>query len=66
MVDRTPLLTIGEVANGLRMKPRNVRELIRSGQLKAHDFGGEVLVEETAVGAYLEDNTLYPDQDWDG
>jgi hypothetical protein len=58
------LLTVAEVVCELRMSPRNVRALIRSGQIRSYEFCGEPLVEATDLVTYLRDNTLYPDQGW--
>ncbi len=60
------LLTIKEVAGRLRVKPRTVRWLIRKQQLKARRIGDYVLIDESAVIAFIEANTVPAHPEWEG
>lgn len=60
------LLTINEVAGRLRVKPRTVRWLIRKQQITARRIGGYVLIDESAVTAFIEVNTVPAHPEWEG
>ena len=48
------LLTVGEAAAALQRNDRFIRDLLRSGELKAHSVGGLIRVAESALLEYLE------------
>ncbi len=52
------LLTIDEAAGLLNVKPRTVRRLIRKQQITAQRVGGHVLVDEPALTAFIQANTV--------
>ncbi len=51
------LFTAAEVAEILDIHPRTVSEYIRSGALRAHQFGGGWKISESALRAFLREQT---------
>jgi excisionase family DNA binding protein len=47
-------LTTGEVATRLRVRPRAVRWLIRTGQLTAQRIGEEFLIKESDLAEFID------------
>lgn len=52
MTDR-PLLTVAQVAECLQLSVRQVRRLIKSGELKVHRIGRAVRIEPYDFAAFL-------------
>ena len=51
-------LTVGEVAEGLRVRPRTVRWLIRTQQLAAQRIADEFLIGDSDLGAFIHAHTV--------
>jgi excisionase family DNA binding protein len=60
------LLTTDEVAGRLNVRPRTVRRLIRKQQITARRIGSYVLIDETAVTAFIEASTVPAHPEWEG
>jgi excisionase family DNA binding protein len=60
------LLTIREVADRLRVKPRTVRWLIRNQQLTAQRIDPGTLIYESDLHAFIDANTVPALHDWEG
>jgi excisionase family DNA binding protein len=56
------MLTFSEVCDRLRLDPKTVRKIIRSGKLKASQVGdrGDYRVTEEALAEYLKLTAVHP------
>ncbi len=59
-------LTTREVAARLHVRPRTVRWLIRTQQLTAQRIGGEFLIGESDLGAFIDAHTVPAHPEWEG
>lgn len=50
------LLTTGEVAERLRLKPATIRSLVRSGNLSAIKIGTEYRFDESDLSSFIDHN----------
>ena len=60
------LLTVEEVAARFNVRPRTVRRLIRKQQITAQRIGSHVLIDETAVTAFIDASTVPAHPEWEG
>ncbi len=60
------LLTIDEAAGLLNVKPRTVRRLIRTQQITAQRIDADVLMDDSAVTAFIDANTAPAHPEWEG
>ena len=58
-----PLLTVGEVANVMRVSNMTVYRLIKSGQLSAIRVGKNYRIRRGDVDRYLTDRAVHVDED---
>ena len=49
----SPLLTISEVAEHLKVDPRTVRRALKKGELHAHYVGRQIRVSQDDLAAFL-------------
>lgn len=56
----TNLLTVAEVARALRTSTKNVRGLVKRGELPASYIGGRFVIDETDVRSYIDRQRVVP------
>lgn len=59
-VSRETLLTLEEVAERLRRKPRFARRLVAERRIRFVYIGRTPHIPESAVGEYIEEHMVYP------